>query len=45
VDTYILTNKNLGAKEMVQQLGTLAVLPEVLNSIPSSHTEVHDINK
>ncbi|KAM7337834.1 hypothetical protein ACRRTK_003953 [Alexandromys fortis] len=33
--------KNSGAREMAQQLRALAALPEVLNSIHSTHMAAH----
>lgn len=35
-------NNAIGAGKMVQHLRSLAALPEILNSIPSSHLVDHD---
>jgi hypothetical protein len=39
---FILKNKQIGAEEMVKRLRTLAALPKVLSSIPSSHMVAHN---
>jgi hypothetical protein len=39
---HIIKNKRPRAREMAQRLRTLAVLPEVLSSIPSNHMVTHN---
>jgi hypothetical protein len=39
---YSYKNEKSLAGEMVQRFGALAVLPEVLSSIPSNHMEAHN---